>query len=211
MTELSGSSWWVITVFIIGVLASIYIVVTGFSSLGRRPKRIWAHRVPPVDSDEFLLTVSGTINAPLQSGGTTEVLNNGDAFFPRILADFRDARHNINFSAYIWEPGKCSEMFFDVLTERAEAGVEVRILLDAFGGFLIPRKRLKQLRAAGAKVRRFRPLSIGQLSRFYKRNHRRAVVIDGRIGYTGGAAVGDKWLGDARNDKEWRDMMVRID
>jgi cardiolipin synthase len=85
----------------------------------------------------------------------------------------------------------------------------VRVLLDGVGGFRTPRKGIKALRAAGGIVKRFRPFHIGQISRFYKRNHRRAIVIDGRVGYTGGAAVGDKWLGNANNDKEWRDTMVR--
>ncbi len=209
MNELLDAPWWVITLFVIGILATIGVLITMFFTLGRRPRKTWAEDVPAVDTEEFLLTASGMINAPLQRGGTTELLNNGDEYFPRILEDFRNAQKNINFSAYIWEPGKCSEIFFATLIERAKAGVEVRVLLDGMGGFRTPREGIKQLRAAGGIVKRFRPFHLGKISRFYKRNHRRAIVIDGSIGYTGGAAVGDKWLGNASNAKEWRDIMVR--
>jgi cardiolipin synthase len=209
MKELAEAPWWVITLVVIGIVECISVILTAFFALGRRPQKTWARTVPSVDSEDFLLTASGMINAPLQGGGSTELLNNGDEFFPRILEDFRNARKNINFSAYIWEPGKCSDMFFETLIERAKAGVQVRVLLDGMGGLRTPRKGIKALRAAGGTVKRFRPFHLGQISRFYKRNHRRAIVIDGRIGYTGGAAVGDKWLGNADSDEHWRDIMVR--
>jgi cardiolipin synthase len=200
----------VIAFFALGVLSVLSVPVSLFFAVGRRPRHTWARAVPPVTSDEFLVAVSATVNAATSTGGTIELLNNGDSFFPAMLEAMAAARHHIHFLAYIWEPGQVSDRMFRILTERARAGVEVRVLLDGLGGIRTPRDGVKELKRAGGKVERFRPARIGKLARFYKRMHRRAIVIDGDLGFTGGAAVGDKWLGDARSATEWRDSMVRV-
>src|SRR4029453_18229740 len=92
----------------------------------------------------------------------------------------------------------------------ARAGVEVRVLLDGFGGMRAPKEAMDGLRAAGGKVETFRAPRLGKLTRFHKRNHRRAIVIDGAVGFTGGIAVGDKWLGDADTEEHWRDTRVEV-
>jgi cardiolipin synthase len=163
-----------------------------------------------VDSEDFLCAAAGLVNTTPHAGGTARLLNNGDEFFPCLLADIRAARRSVHWLAYIWEPGRCSDQVFGALGERARAGVEVRLLLDGVGGMLCPKEGRQELEQAGGRVGVFRPLRWGMLTRFYKRNHRRAIVIDGRIAYTGGAAVGDKWLGDARGPEEWRDTMTRV-
>jgi cardiolipin synthase A/B len=210
LNQLLNYPWWLLTLGGFGALTAVSILITLFSSLGRRPKTISAHDLPCVDSEEFLLAVSGLVNGPLQKGGTATLLNNGDAFFPEILAAVKNAEKNINFLVYIWEPGKASELMFGALTERARAGVAVRVLLDGIGGFRAPRRSLKQLREAGGNVQRFRAFSFGKLLRFHKRNHRRAIVIDGKVGFTGGAAIGDKWMGNAQDGDHWRDCMVKV-
>ena len=161
-------------------------------------------------SEEFVRAVGNTVNNLFVTGGTAELLNNGVRFFPAMLETIRGAKHSVNFLAYIWKPGKVSDEMFAVLTERARAGVEVRILLDGMGGIRAPEKGLAALRAAGGRVERFRALRFGKITRFYKRMHRRAIVIDGVVGFTGGAAVGDNWLGDAEKPEHWRDCMVRV-
>jgi cardiolipin synthase len=196
--------------FWIGVLATVTVVVSLFFALGRRPKRLWAGKVPPIDSEDFLRGVAGIVNSPLQSGGTAELLDNGDQFFPALVKAIGEAKKTINFMVYIWERGKASDQVFGALIERARAGVEVRILLDGFGGLRVPRRSLHELEAAGGKVGWFRLLRLGSLLRFYKRNHRRAIVIDGCLGFTGGMAVGDKWLGNGISRGSWRDSMVRV-
>jgi cardiolipin synthase A/B len=94
--------------------------------------------------------------------------------------------------------------------ERARAGVEVRMLLDGFGSWRLKRRHRQELEAAGVKLERFRPLAVRNLVRIYRRTHRRAIVIDGRIGFTGGAAISKKWVGDTRSPHEWRDSMTRV-
>jgi len=193
-----------------GVLAVVTVFVSLFFALGRRPKKIYTHDVPAVDSDDFLRGIAGIVNSPLQSGGSAELLDNGEVFFPALLEAIRGAKRTINFMVYIWEPGQASDMVFAALLERARAGVEVRILQDAFGGLRLPRRSLHALEEAGGRIGWFRLLRLGSLLRFYKRNHRRAIVIDGCLGFTGGMAVGDKWLGNGITRGSWRDSMVRV-
>lgn len=202
--------WWVNTLAVLGGLATLSAVVTLFSSLGRRPGEITTTRVPAVDEEDFLQTISGTLNVPLRKGGSATLLDNGDAFYPAILEAIASAQKTINFFVYIWEPGEASDLLIEALIERARAGVQVRLLLDGFGGIRAPDEDMKRLQQAGGKVSRFRTARLGKLTRFYKRNHRRAIVIDGVTGFTGGAAVGDKWLGNAQDPKHWRDYMVKL-
>lgn len=207
---MTDSPWWVLLFFGVGLLASVTAVISLFFALGRRPQRMWTDEVEAVDSPDFLRTLAALLNAPLRKGGHAELLDNGDAFFPAMLQDFASAERSINFMVYIWEPGRVSDMMFDALIGACRRGIQVRILLDGFGGMRCPDEDLDRFREAGGIVGVFRPLRFGKLLRFHRRNHRRSIVIDGRIGWTGGAAVGDKWLGDARTPDEWRDSMVRV-
>jgi cardiolipin synthase len=195
---------WLLALAALGLLALGSTVLALFSSLGRRPNDSKPTEICSVDSGEFLETLAGVVNAPLQHGGTATLLNNGDAFFPEMLQAIREARQTINFFVYIWKPGRASDVMMEALIERARAGVEVRLLLDGLGGIRAPRRDLARLRAAGGHVRRFRAARPGKLLRFYKHNHRRAIVIDARIGFTGGAAIGDCWLGNAQDARHWR-------
>jgi len=146
---------------------------------------------------------------PLRTGGTAQLLNNGKEYLPAMLEAFRGAQKTIDFSAYIWEKGQISDQFLAVFLERARAGVQVRVLLDGMGGMQAP--SMDELKAAGGKVVVFRPARWGKFTRFHKRNHRRAIVIDGTVSFTGGAAVADHWLGDAANEEQWRDTMGPTD
>jgi cardiolipin synthase A/B len=203
--------WWLVTLASIGALATGGAIVSLFFALGRRPQRMWTDEIGAVDSPDFLRPLCALLNVPLRRGGTATLLNNGDSYFADMLATIAAAERSVHFMVYIWEPGDVSDQFFDALCERAAAGVQVRVLLDGLGGIRTPDDGIDQLREAGGKVGTFRPPTFGKLLRFHRRNHRRAIVIDGRVAYTGGAAVGDKWKGDARNEDEWRDAMVRVD
>jgi cardiolipin synthase A/B len=202
--------WWMKTLAGIGGVAVVGIIVTLFFSFGRRPGDIAIPYNPPVESPDFMLGLAGVAGGPLRAGGTARLLNNGDAFFPTLHEALAGAKQSINFAVYIWEEGKASDEVFALLIERAKAGVQVRILLDGMGGMKAPEDDIKRLEEAGGKVKVFRAARLGKLSRFHKRNHRRAIVIDGSVAFTGGMAVGDKWLGNASNEKEWRDSMVEV-
>src|SRR5688572_15078433 len=202
--------WWMKTLAAIGGVAVVGILVTLFFSLGRRPADIQLTQEPPVDSPDFMLALAGIAGSPIRSGGTARLLDNGNAFFPALLEAIRGAQKTINFAVYIWEPGKASDQVIGALIERAKAGVQVRIMLDGMGGLKAPEEDMDRLRAAGGKVETFRAARLGKLSRFHKRNHRRSIVIDGNVAFTGGMAVGDKWLGNASTEEEWRDSMVMV-
>jgi cardiolipin synthase len=210
MSFFSQHPWWLLILALVGVLAVLSGIGSLFFALGRRPERMWTKEIAPVDSDDFLRPVAALLGVPVRRGGEAVLLNNGDAWLDAMLADFADAQRSITFCCYIWEPGRMSDAIFEALTDRARAGVQVRLLLDGFGSLRCPADCVESLVAAGGRVAWFRPLSFGKLSRFHRRNHRRVIVIDGRIGYTGGMAVGDKWLGDAASSAEWRDTMVRV-
>jgi cardiolipin synthase A/B len=203
--------WWVGVFFVIGLLAVGNVVMSLFVSLGRRPPRLRATETPPVTSHEFADMLAGLLNLPVEHGGRARLLNNGDEFFPRLLADIAGARHHIHFMAYLWKDGTISDRILAALEERARAGVQVRLMLDGVGALRAPYGRVRDLMEAGGRVHVFRPPTLGKLTRIHKRNHRRAIVIDGDTAYTGGMAVQDCWLGDARSKDEWRDMMVRVE
>jgi cardiolipin synthase A/B len=200
---------WLLPLAVVGLGAILSAIITLFWGL-QRPRRMALIARPPVGSEAFMMAVSGAVNAPLMRGGKARLLNNGDEIFPALLDALRGARCTINFMVYIWEPGRAAEQVVEVLAERARAGVQVRLLLDGFGAHGARGHDLRALEAAGAVVKFFNPLVPGWLAGAYKRNHRRAIVIDGEVAFTGGAAIGDRWLGDAENEKHWRDVMVQV-
>ena len=194
----------------VGLAFLVGVAVHLFGSWGRRPTAFQVTEVPPVDSPDFLLSVAGAAGTPLRRGGTAKLLNNGAEIFPAILEAIRAAKHTVTFAAYIWEDGRVSDEIFEALTERARAGVQVRVLLDGVGGLRAPEEGMAALRAAGGRIEAFRPPRFGKLTRFHKRNHRRALVMDGEVAFTGGVAVADKWVGNAENPDHWRDTMSRF-
>jgi len=194
----------------IGTLAVCGVALDLFLGYGRGPLMTRVTDAPAAGSPAFLRAVAGVLGAPLRAGGAGTVLVNGKEFYPALLADIRAARRTIDISVYIWEPGQPSDDLVAALSARARAGVEVRVLLDGFGCRHLPAETRASLRAAGVRLAEFRPVRFGQLTRFYKRNHRRALVIDGTVAFTGGMAVAPQWLGDADSKDHWRDTMFRF-
>jgi cardiolipin synthase len=211
MGELLDLPWWLLALAGIGLLTIVGGIISLFFSLGRRPNRMWTDAVEPVESNEFTASLAALLNIPLRRGGSARLLNNGEEYFPAMLDAIRGAQRSVHVMVYIWEDGKVSSEFITALLERRRAGVQVRVLLDAFGAMRAPDEEFAKLSAAGGRVEKFRPAVLGKLMRFHRRNHRRAVVIDGCVAFTGGAAIADKWAGGARNTDEWRDTMVRVD
>jgi cardiolipin synthase len=208
---LSDYPWWLLTLAGIGLLTIVGGTISLFFSLGRRPSRMWTDSIEPVNSDDFTGPLAALLNVPLRRGGSALLLNNGDEYFSAMLESIRGATCSVHFMCYIWEAGSISDEFMAAMIERRRAGVQVRVLLDAFGALRAPDEDFDRLIAAGGRVEKFRPAVLGKLMRFHRRNHRRAIVIDGRVAFTGGAAIADKWAGNARNLEEWRDTMVRVD
>jgi cardiolipin synthase A/B len=151
--------------------------------------------------------------AAMTSGNRLELLENGDAIFPAMLAAISSARKTVNFEAYIFWSDEAGTRFRDALAERAAHGVAVRVLLDAIGS---PGRNLKAgdvdvLRRAGCRVEFFHSIKPWMLWVFNHRNHRRVLVVDGALGFTGGVGFADAWRGNADSKGHWRDTQVRVE
>ena len=165
-----------------------------------------------MDSDEFACLLGTIADAEVRRGSRVEVLTNGDVFYDRMLADIRAARHTINEENYIFDPaGHIGRRFVEALTERARAGVKVRLVLDAIGSFSAKDAYFKDLRAAGGQVVFYHPFRWYTLRHLNNRTHRNLLVIDGRMGYTAGAGVRDWWLGGEKGKPQWRDSAFRVE
>jgi cardiolipin synthase len=148
----------------------------------------------------------------MTSGNRLELLENGNAIFPAMLAAIASARRTVNFEAYIFFSDGVGARFRDALAERAAHGVAVRVLLDAVGS---SSRRLKAsdidlMRRAGCRVEFFHSTKPWTVWVFNHRNHRRVLVVDGTVGFTGGVGFADQWDGDADSPKHWRDTQVRV-
>jgi cardiolipin synthase A/B len=159
----------------------------------------------------FFPTLEAHAGAPIVGGNAVEILLNGEQIFPSLMEAVRSARRTITYAQYFYEDGPVARDLAEALAERCRAGVGVNILLDAFGSLAMPREYADLLTVSGCHLAWFRPLSQYVFRRYYKRNHRRIVVVDGRIGFTGGAGVSRKWMGNGRTEGHWRDTDVRVE
>jgi cardiolipin synthase A/B len=159
----------------------------------------------------FFPTLEAHAGAPIVGGNAVEILLNGEQIFPSLMEAVRSARRTITYAQYFYEDGPVARDLAEALAERCRAGVGVNILLDAFGSLAMPREYADLLTVSGCHLAWFRPLSQYVFRRYYKRNHRRIVVVDGRIGFTGGAGVSRKWMGNGQTEGHWRDTDVRVE
>jgi cardiolipin synthase len=160
------------------------------------------------DSPAFRRSTEALGN-PMIEGNDARLLINGDQIFPAMTKDIREAKTTVNLETYIFQPDEAGEQFADAMMAAARRGVQVRLLIDAWGGKL--KQLAKRLEAAGVKVRTYRPVRLFSIYKVGNRTHRKILVVDGKIAYTGGLGIDKRWLGDARNESEWRDTQVRVD
>jgi cardiolipin synthase len=160
---------------------------------------------------EFATTMEGMLGAAIEPGNLIDTLVNGDEIFPAMLKAINEARRTINFETYIYWSGEIAQKFADALSERARAGIAVKVALDYVGSLPMDERLITQMQDAGAQVIRFRPLHWYTIDRLNYRSHRKLLVVDGRIGFTGGVGIADKWKGDARNPNEWRENHYRLE
>jgi cardiolipin synthase len=165
---------------------------------------------PAVGDPGFIRTAVALAEAPMVEGNDVRVLSNGSETYAVLLEDLASAERSITMQMYYGKPGVVSDAVFGVLAERARRGVLVRFMYDAIGTEDMPERYRRALAGAGVRTAAFRPFRWRDLARFGYRAHTRAVVIDGRIGYTGGFGLDDKWLGDGRRRGEWRETNVRF-
>ena len=164
-----------------------------------------------IDDPAFRTSLEAFAGAPILGDNRVDILLNGEETFPALLDAIRSAERTITFEAYIFHEGKVADQIVGAFVERCKAGVRVAILLDAHGADGLPERYIQNLRDAGCTlVSDFRPLRLWSLERTNKRNHRRIMVIDGRVGFTGGFGVDDTWSGNGRTEGRWRETNVRL-
>jgi cardiolipin synthase len=163
------------------------------------------------DSDEFLHVVQSTCQAALWGGNTAAVLTNGPQFYPAMRDAIRAAEASVNLEAYIFSSGEVADMLIDAMIDRARAGVEVRLVLDALGSAGLRNACVARLRDAGCRVAFYQSLAWHRLHRINNRTHRELLVVDGRLAFTGGAGAADWWMKAHRGTPAWRDTMVRLE
>jgi cardiolipin synthase len=194
-------------------------VATG-ATLGALARRWWDRRTRygpwaslavglPGGVDSVALALLETTSTPMLAGNRVASKDNGEVF-DAIEEAIGAARHSVHVDIYIWKPGQLGERMADILCRRAREGVAVRILVDPIGSPGFDRELRPRLLDAGCEAHYFRPLSERPLS-FTGRNHRKLVVIDGRVGFTGGFAIADEWTGNGLSPREWRDSNAEVE
>ncbi len=154
--------------------------------------------------------VASLTGSGITRGDEYQILVNGVQIFPAMLDAIRQARRRINFETYIYDTGKVAEDFTTALADAAARGVEVRLIVDAVGASAMERGHVERLQRAGAQIGTFNPVHWYSLEEINYRTHRKILVIDGDVAFTGGAGVADHWLGDADAPEHWRDTHLRV-
>ena len=164
-----------------------------------------------VGEPSFFPTLEAYAQAPIVGGNRIDILLNGDELFPAMIEVIRSAEKTISYAQYTYEEGSVARDFAEALAERCRAGVTVNVLLDGVGTLDMPPEYYAHLKEAGCHVATFRSLGSFAIKRANNRNHRRILVVDGRVGFTGGSVIGANWMGDGRTAGHWRNTDVRIE
>jgi len=201
-------------VAVLGIVALVLVASSLIGGLiGPMPKYELTDRndLPPNDSERFLQVLEALSDAQVNRTGTLEVLTNGPSFYPAELDALRNASQSVNIEAYIFQRGKIADQYLAALTERARAGVRVNLVLDAFGSAGTTKRYLASLLEAGGKVGWYNSPRWHRLMHMDNRTHRELMIVDGQIGFIGGAGIADQWYSGTKGNPRWRDSAVRIE
>jgi cardiolipin synthase A/B len=200
--------------FVVGVIALIFLsafLLSGIFGPGPNYDITNRNQLPANDSTEFLLLVESMVDAKVNRTGTLEVLKNGPAFYTAELDAIRSARRSVNLEAYIFQKSAIGTKYLEAMAERARSGVAVNVVLDAFGSAAVSRGFFRPLLDAGGKVQWYNTPAWYRLTRLDNRTHRELLIVDGQIGFIGGAGIADQWYTGAHGQPRWRDTMVRVE
>ena len=163
-----------------------------------------------VAEPNFLRACEALTGAPVSYGNDLDLLVNGDQIFPAYLNAIRDAEETVNLLTYAYWKGDVAIEVADCLTEKATAGVECNVIIDALGGAKMDGGLLDRMRDAGVEISWFRPLKLYAVRRLENRTHRKLLIVDGKVGFTGGVGIAEEWTGNAQDPDHWRDTHVRV-
>ena len=194
-------------------VALALIVALLYVNLSAGERRV-THEIPhlyPVGDPQFFQAMGMLLGPDIVRGNKVQVLSNGDEIFPAMLEAIRGARSTILFETFIYWSGAIGDEFAQALSERARAGVKVHVLLDWLGSIKVDAKLVDEMKDAGVEVHRFHPLRWYDLGRINNRTHRKLLIVDGRIGFTGGVGIATPWTGHAQDADHWRDIHFRVE
>jgi cardiolipin synthase len=200
---------WIIlgTVLATGVLVVIGMnFLTSEKNLERKVE--YTHGVA---DPQFTREMGVVLGPAIVGGNRITALHNGDAIFPAMLEAVAAARHSVTFETFIYWSGDVGRAFADAFAERARAGVRVHVTVDWVGSLKMDEALFTRMEHAGVLIRHYRPLRWYNLGRMNNRSHRKLLVIDGRVGFTGGVGIADTWTGHAQDPDHWRDTHYRVE
>ena len=163
-----------------------------------------------IDDPQFSRAANALFGPPLVGGNDVVPLHNGREIFAAMLGDIRQAKKTVTFETYIYWSGRVGAAFSEALSERARSGVKVHLIIDAVGSSEMDAGQLQTMRDAGVAIEKYHPLRWYNVDRINNRTHRKVLVVDGRIGFTGGVGIADKWDGDGDTPDHWRDSHYRV-
>jgi cardiolipin synthase len=187
----------------------VVILVRNF----RKPEKEAQHRIKrlyDIKSPQLKREMGALLGPTIVPGNSVQALENGDEIFPSMLAAIGAAKRTITFETYIYWSGNIGEQFAEALMERAQAGVLIHIMLDWVGCSKMSSKLVARLKHAGIEVERYHALRWYSLGKLNNRTHRKVLIIDGAVGFTGGVGIADQWSGHAQDPEHWRDMHFKV-
>ena len=195
------------------ITATLTILVFLAALNFRKPQQIerkLGHKYAIADR-QFRREMGVMLGPAVIAGNRVTDLENGDGIFPAMLEAIAAARKSITFETYIYWSGVIGKKFSLALSERARAGIKVHVTIDWHGGNKLMAEHLEEMKAAGVQVKVYRPLHWYNMGRLNNRTHRKLLVVDGRIGFTGGVGIADEWMGHAQDPDHWRDMHFKVE
>ncbi|SMP73554.1 cardiolipin synthase [Desulfonatronum zhilinae] len=188
----------------------VLVVLQNFKTPEKVLERKVEHRYA-VSDPQFRREMSVLLGPAIVRGNQVTALQNGNEIFPAMLLAIRSAQTSITFETFIYWSGEIGDAFSQALSERASAGVPVSVILDWVGSTKMEQSLLDSMQAAGVQLHRYRPLNWYNLGRMNNRTHRKLLVVDGRIGFTGGVGIADQWTGDGGDPNHWRESHFLIE
>ena len=192
-------------------LAVIAIVVTGALLLAKDQEVIYVQSAYAAEDQRFPAYLAAIASSPITRGGRFDVLTNGVQVLPAMLGAIEQARERIVFETYIFSEGEVATTFVTALSNAAQRGVRVYLLLDSIGAKSIGDANEQRLRGAGVNVAWFNPVTLPHVQEINSRTHRKILVVDGKVGFTGGVGIADHWVGNADAKEHWRDTQFRVE
>jgi len=200
---------WIIAAAVVTTLIAVVVLINFHTPEKKVQHQV--HHLYGVLDPQFEREMGALLGPAILPGNQVTALQNGDQIFPAMLKAIRAAQYTINFETYIYWSGRTGEEFAEALIERVRADVKIHLMLDWLGSQKMAPQLIERMQDAGVEIERYHPLHWYSLGKLNNRTHRKVLIVDGRIGFTGGVGIADQWTGHAEDPDHWRDMHFRIE